>query len=248
VARERSRIDLLARAVADGKTVDWTAALESASTDDERRAIEELRAIEGLARRPDALARNFTTTEWSLVLTAGREDDPESRRALESLCRRYWYPVYAEVRFAGHDAERARDRTLKRGGHATTVSLDFEVAERQYASELAHRRTPEAVFDRVWARALLEQVLRRLRDEMEKGHSLDRYERLAPLLTGSDRTIRYRELAAQWDTTEAAIKMAVYRLRRRLRSLLREEVAHTMRDPEEVDEEIRFLRSVAEGG
>ena len=290
MAPDRSHIDVLARAVAEGNRVDWKAALDSALTSGERRAIEELRAVEGLARENDLAPRKFTTTEWSLVLTAGGKDSPESRRALESLCHRYWYPVYAEVRFAGNEAEYARDltqgfflqllerRTLavaspdrgkfrnflktsirnylsnesarerarKRGGDASIVSLDFDVAEQQYAIELAHKQTPETVFDRRWARALLEQVLGRLREEMEKGHSLDRYERLLPLLTGSDKTIRYKDLAINWDTTEAAIKMAVHRLRKRLRSLLREEVAHTVHDHGEVSGEIRFLLSVIE--
>lgn len=288
MARERSRIDTLARAVAEGKRIDWEAALDSALTSAERCAIEELRAVDGMARNNPVAFKRFTTTEWSLVLTAGGTDSPESRQALESLCLRYWYPVYAEVRFAGHDAERARDltqgfflqllerkvlavaspergkfrsflktsiknylsneaareRTLKRGGDASIVSLDFEVAEQQYSIELAHKQTPETIFDRRWARTLLEQVLGRLRNEMEKGHSLDRFERLLPLLTGSDRTIRYKDFAVQWDTSEAAIKMAVHRLRKRLRSLLREEVAHTVRNPQEVNDEIRFLLSV----
>ena len=63
---------------------------------------------------------------------------------------------------------------------------------------------------------------------------------------GQGETTSYRNLAIRWDTTEAAIKMAVHRLRKRLRSLLREEVAHTVHDPGEVSGEIRFLLSVIE--
>jgi hypothetical protein len=128
VSPERSRIELLASAVAEGERVDWTAALDSAPTSNERCAIEQLRVVEGLARgqiadprrahgqRANGLddehaSRRFTTTEWSLVLAAGETDSPESRKALEALCRRYWYPVYAEVRFAGYDAEGSRDLT-----------------------------------------------------------------------------------------------------------------------------------------
>jgi RNA polymerase sigma factor (sigma-70 family) len=284
---ERSLIELLARAVAEGDRVDWTAELDSALTSNERRALQQLRAVDGLAREAKGVSRRFTTTEWSLVLAAGEADGPESRKALESLCRRYWYPVYAEVRFAGYDAENSRDLTQgfflqllerkaltvadpdrgkfrdflktsiknylsdeaarrqaqKRGGGVSLVPLDLADAEKQYALELAHTRTPEKIFDRRWARALLERALDRLREEMESAGSLERFERLAPLLTGSDDSTRYRDLATRWGTTEAAIKMAVHRMRRRLRQLGRLEVAHTVDDPREVDEEIRFLLS-----
>jgi RNA polymerase sigma-70 factor (ECF subfamily) len=53
----------------------------------------------------------FATTEWSLVLAAGDSQAPGSREALESLCRTYWYPVYAQIRFRGRDSETAKDLT-----------------------------------------------------------------------------------------------------------------------------------------
>jgi RNA polymerase sigma-70 factor (ECF subfamily) len=267
--------------------VDWESALDTNLTSDERCALEQLREVEGIARKVKERARRFTTTEWSLVLTAAEDDGPASRKALEALCRRYWYPVYAEVRFAGYDAENSRDLTQgfflqlldrralavadpargrfrnflktsiknylsdeasrsqaqKRGGGESPVPLDLAGAEKQYARELAHTQTPEKAFDRRWARALLERALNRLRQEMEKAGSLDRFERLSPLLTGSGDSTRYKDLATRWDTTEAAIKMAVHRMRRRLRVLGRLEVAHTVDDPREVEEEIRFLLS-----
>jgi RNA polymerase sigma-70 factor (ECF subfamily) len=223
-------------------------------------------------------------------LAAAATDSPASREALESLCSRYWYPVYAEIRFAGHDSESAQDLTQgffaqllerkavavadpergkfrnflktsiknylsdeaarnqarKRGGGVSLMPLDFVAVEKQYALEVAHTRTPERIFDRRWARALLERALNGLREEMDQAGNLERFERLAPLLTGSDDTTRYRDLAIRWGTTEAAIKMAVHRMRRRLRALGRLEVAHTVDDPREVDEEIRFLLSAIE--
>jgi RNA polymerase sigma factor (sigma-70 family) len=235
-------------------------------------------------------SKRFTTTEWSLVLTAAATDSTASRVALESLCGRYWYPIYAEVRFAGHDSESARDLTqgffvqllerkalavadpergkfrnflktslknylshqaerdnaLKRGGGISTISLDFDDAEKQYALEAAHTRTPEKVFDRRWAHAMLQQVLDRLREEMEQAGSLEQFERLAPLLMGQGETTSYRNLAIRWNTTEAAIKMAVLRLRRKFGKLLRAEVAHTVGDRRDVNAEIRFLLSTFE--
>jgi RNA polymerase sigma-70 factor (ECF subfamily) len=238
----------------------------------------------------DGQSKRFTTTEWSLVLAAAATDSPASREALESLCSRYWYPVYAEVRFAGHDSESARDltqgffaqllerksltvadpergkfrnflktslrnylshqarrdRTRKRGGGAFIVSLDFEDAEKQYALETARTATPEQIFDRRWAHAMLRLVLDRLREEMGQAGSLEQFERLAPFLMGQGETTSYRNLAIRWDTTEAAIKMAVLRLRRKFGKLLRAEVADTVGDRQNVNAEIRFLLSTFE--
>jgi RNA polymerase sigma-70 factor (ECF subfamily) len=238
----------------------------------------------------DDKSKRFTTTEWSLVLAAGATDSAASREALESLCGRYWYPVYAEVRFAGHDSESARDltqgffaqllerkafavanpergkfrnflktslknylahqaerdRARKRGGGIPTISLDFDHAEKRYAQEASHTRTPEAVFDRRWAHAMLQQVLDKLRAEMDQAGSLERFERLAPFLMGRGETTSYRNLAIKWDTSEAAIKMAVLRLRRKFGKLLRAEVARTVGDRRDVSAEIRFLLSTFE--
>jgi RNA polymerase sigma-70 factor (ECF subfamily) len=238
----------------------------------------------------DGKSNRFTTTEWSLVLAAGATDSSASREALESLCGRYWYPVYAEVRFAGHDSESARDltqgffaqllerkafamanpergkfrnflkkslknylahqadrdRARKRGGGIPTISLDFDHAERLLAQEADHTRTPEAVFDRRWAHALLHLVLDKLRAEMDQAGSLEQFERLAPFLMGRGETTSYRNLAIRWATTESAIKMALLRLRRKFGKLLRAEVAHTVGDRRDVNAEIRFLISTFE--
>lgn len=54
---------------------------------------------------------SFQHTLWSQVFAAGQLDDPGSARALELLCRIYWYPIYAFLRRWGHDREEARDLT-----------------------------------------------------------------------------------------------------------------------------------------
>jgi DNA-directed RNA polymerase specialized sigma24 family protein len=232
-------------------------------------------------------SKSFATTEWSLVHAATATDSTASGEALESLCRRYWYPVYAEVRFVGHDFETARDltqgffaqllernaltvadpkrgkfrdflkaslknylshqgerdRAKKRGGGISTISLDFDDAEKMYALEASPTLTPEQVFDQRWAHAMLQQVLDRLRVEMDRAGSLEQFERLAPFLLGQGEMSSYRDLAIQWGSTEAAIKMAVMRLRRKFGKLLRAEVGQTLGDRRDVNVEIRFLLS-----
>lgn len=61
--------------------------------------------------KPDQSGGPFTTTQWSLVLAAADSANPESRRALEILCGRYWYPIYAHARFLGNDPDQAQDLT-----------------------------------------------------------------------------------------------------------------------------------------
>jgi RNA polymerase sigma-70 factor (ECF subfamily) len=143
-----------------------------------------------------------------------------------------------------HQAE--HERALKRGGGTPVLPLDFHSAESQFTVEIADSETPERVFDRRWAHALLEQVLDRLRIEMESAGSLDQFERLSPILMGRAGKTSYGELAIRWGTTEAAIKMAVLRLRRKFGKLLRTEVAHTVDDSTQVDDEIRFLLGALE--
>lgn len=53
----------------------------------------------------------FSTTHWSVVLAAGNKDDAAATDALERLCTKYWYPIYAFVRRRGSDAHTAEDLT-----------------------------------------------------------------------------------------------------------------------------------------
>src|SRR2546430_15380981 len=58
-----------------------------------------------------ARSSHFQTTHWSVVLAAGQSDSPRRTEALETLCRAYWYPLYAYVRQRGHGPEDAQDLT-----------------------------------------------------------------------------------------------------------------------------------------
>lgn len=138
--------------------------------------------------------------------------------------------------------ERDRARTKKRGGGAQMVSLDVALAERRYNEEPAHTLTPARLFERRWALALLECSLGQLRTEWAERPML--FERLEPLLTGEDPSVSYREIGAEFDMTEGAIKVAVHRLRRRYREIVRQEIAKSVKDDREVDEEIAHLLQV----
>lgn len=139
--------------------------------------------------------------------------------------------------------ERDWARTQKRGGARAAVSLDevLRSAESRYSLEPRDDLTPEKVFERQWALALLARVEAHLHAEAVRAGKEAQFARLKSCLTPAGGEGGYRALAVQLHTTEGAIKVAVHRLRRRFRELLREEIAHTVADPGEVGDELRDL-------
>jgi RNA polymerase sigma-70 factor (ECF subfamily) len=132
------------------------------------------------------------------------------------------------------------DRALRRGGGRPLLSLDIPLGESRLGLEPADTETPERIFDRRWALALLDRALNRLRDEYHFAGKAALFEALRPALAG-DRSTSYAEVAARLQMTEGAVKVAVHRLRARCRDLVRAEVAETVGDPEDVDDELRHL-------
>ena len=137
--------------------------------------------------------------------------------------------------------ERDRARAQKRGGGRSSVPLDVVSAEKRYALEPADHASPDRVFERNWALALMEQVLDRLRAEQVVADKRAQFDLLRDCLMGDPEAPRYADLAVQLGVSEDAVKMAVSRLRRRYRQLLRQEIAHTVVTPAEIEEEIRHL-------
>lgn len=137
--------------------------------------------------------------------------------------------------------ERDKERTLKKGGGARTLSLDADVAETRYRHEPADPLTPELVFERRWGLTVMERAMERLQTEF--ADQPERFEQLKPCLTGANAD-RYREMAVALGMTENSVKAAVHRLRQRYGRLLREEIAETVASAAEVDEEVRHLLGV----
>jgi RNA polymerase sigma factor (sigma-70 family) len=133
-----------------------------------------------------------------------------------------------------------RERTRKRGGRPA-VSLDADEAERRYRLEPSHDLTPERLYLRRWATTLLDRVLDRLRDEMAREGKGLLFESLKPALLGEGESVGYRELGSLAGLSEGAARVAAHRMRSRYREMLRDEVAATIVDASEVDQEIRDL-------
>ena len=144
-------------------------------------------------------------------------------------------------------ARREQENAAKRGGGRSLVSIDPLDAERRYTLEPAHELTPERIFDRTWALTLLDRVVKRLRSEYDDAGRSARFDELITLLTRDPATGTYSEIAERLGTTEGNVRVAVHRLRRRYGLLLREEIAATVGDAAEVEDEIQTLFAALEG-
>jgi RNA polymerase sigma-70 factor (ECF subfamily) len=135
--------------------------------------------------------------------------------------------------------EHDRERAAKRGGGRAGISIDAADAESRYRLEPASGMTPDRVFERRWALTLLGQVLDALRQECAHEGRLRQFEVLKDCLAGGDGA---NSIAAQQlGMSDAGVRMAVHRLRRRYRELLRWKIGQTVDTPEQVEEEIEFL-------
>jgi hypothetical protein len=117
-----------------------------------------------------------------------------------------------------------------------------------YGHEPVDNRTPETGYERHWALTLLETVLQRLRAEYEQAGKVEWFDCLNSSLAGPRETQPYADLAARLGASEGAVKVAVHRLRKRYRQLLRAEIAATLTETEDVDEELRHLFAVLADG
>jgi RNA polymerase sigma-70 factor (ECF subfamily) len=139
-----------------------------------------------------------------------------------------------------------KNKAQKRGGGRRALTLDFDSKESQLQLEPAHTWTPERLYERHWALTLLDQVLARLRGEYQGAGKGELFDQLKGFLLGESATATHASAGQVLGMTEGAVKVAAHRLRKRYRELLRQEVAQTVADKSEVDDELRALfRSLA---
>jgi RNA polymerase sigma-70 factor (ECF subfamily) len=143
---------------------------------------------------------------------------------------------------------RDHERAAKRGGASVILSIDRLDAEDRYAREPSHGRTPERLYEKQWALALLARVLERLEAESQQDGKDELFRWLKPALQGDGLAPNYVVIGGELCMTENAVRGAARRMRLRYRELLREEVARTTADPDDVDEEIGELMIALTGG
>ena len=142
------------------------------------------------------------------------------------------------------DEEWGRVRAAKRGGGRRMVPFELEQAEDRYRREPADDLTPERAYERRWVVTLLSQVMDLLHSQYAAAGKDALFEALQTFVWGSDTSLSYADVAAQLAMTEGAVKTAVYRLRGRYRQVLCGEIAQTVADPADVDDEVRRLFAV----
>ncbi len=138
-----------------------------------------------------------------------------------------------------------RASAQKRGGGQPMLSLmDTQGADERYRVEPAEERSPEKLFERRWALTLLDQVLAHAEQEFREAGKLEQFQQLRAFLIAGTGEESYAEVGAKLGMSPEAVKKAVQRMRHRYYELFREEVAHTVADPAEVEEELRYLCAV----
>jgi len=153
--------------------------------------------------------------------------------------------LVALKRFLANEWDRANRQ--KRGGGALPLSLDWQDAETRYQIAPADNLSPDKLYDRAWAVVVLERVITRLRDEHGADGKAGLYEHLKPFLMVGKSEFPYARAAAGLKMTEGALRVAVHRLRRRYRELLRDEITQTLANPAQADEEMQALFSALAG-
>jgi len=222
---------------------------------------------------------NFPLTRWTLLENL-REGSPEqSKWALETLCRAYWFPLYvvARKRFAKEDAEDAvqgfflsllkrealhqadssrgklrsfllasfenfcnqqweRQNTLKRGGQVEHLQLftDHGAETRYIQHAEASKEDIETLYNREWARTVLEASLESLRQEYDRRGHASRFRLLAVHLTETDPELGMQAASLSAGMTLEAYRTALHRLRKEYRTKIEQELAKTLDGAEPV--------------
>ena len=142
--------------------------------------------------------------------------------------------------------ERNRAMAIKRGAGQQLIPLDDLRERERVGFEPSETLPPDEIYERGWALALLDQVLTRLGDEHRAGGSASAglFDQLQKLLTDESDRPSQAEIAGKLGMTENAVKQAFHRLRQRYRELLREEIAHTVMLPGDIEDELRHLIAV----
>lgn len=137
--------------------------------------------------------------------------------------------------------EMDRNRAKKRGGGVVPVSWDALEGEQRFKAEPVDEATPDLLFDRRWARAAMGRALERLSEEYSRSGRAVLFQHLKRFLAGHPAAGGYGEIASRLGLSETALKVTVHRMRQRYRDLVRWEVAQTVADPAELDDELRHL-------
>lgn len=215
-------------------------------------------------RARDALSRLCRVYWYPLYAYVRRRG--HSAHDAQDLTQAFFEQLLRRQSLASADPERGRFRSFllaamnhflvsewkksvaqKRGGGAENLSLDWAAAEQRFDLEPATTVAPDRIFERQWALTLLDEVLNRLEREYGAEDKAALFAALKETLMGQRESQPYAELAQSLGMNEGAVKVAVHRLRKRYRELIRAEIANTLDHGEDVEAEMRHLFQVLAG-
>ena len=140
--------------------------------------------------------------------------------------------------------ERRRVMAIKRGKGQRLIPLEDIRESERVDFERSDNLTPDQIYERRWAFTVLEQVMARLRDEYRGADNLRFFDQLKKMLMDEPGRLSQAQVANEFDMTENAVKQAFYRFRQRYQTLFREEIAHTVAIPSDIEDELRYLITV----
>ena len=227
-------------------TTHWSVVLEAqGESPAAQKALEKLcrtywRPIYGYVRRHGAGtedAEDLTQGFFALLL---ERKDLNSVRKEKGRLRSY---LLASVKHFLADESR-HAMALKRGKGQRLIPFDDIREGERIEAERCDRLTADQIYERRWAFTVLEQVMARLREEYRSAGNVRFFDQMKKMLMDEPDRPSQAEVAREFDMTENAVKQAFYRFRQRYQALLREEIAHTVAMPGDVEDELRYLISV----
>ena len=227
-------------------TTHWSVVLQAQSESPAaREALEKLcrtywRPIYGFVRRQGSgpeEAEDLTQGFFALIL---ERKDLKTVRKEKGRLRSYL--LTSVKHFLADESRHAM--AVKRGKGQRLIPLD-EIRERERIDvERSDRLTADQIYERRWAFTVLEQVMARLRDEYRSAGNLRFFEQMKKMLMDELGRPSQAQVASEFEMTENAVKQAFYRFRQRYQTLLREEIAHTVAIPSDIEDELRYLIAV----
>jgi DNA-directed RNA polymerase specialized sigma24 family protein len=140
--------------------------------------------------------------------------------------------------------EHRRAMAIKRGKGQRLIPLEGLHGDERTDVEPADPLTAEMIYERRWASTLLECVLSRLKDEYRAAGNAALFDALKGLLPDEPGAPSQAETATHLGMTENAVRQAFFRFRQRYQSVLRDEIAHTVATPGDIEDELRHLVAV----
>ena len=175
---------------------------------------------------------------WLLEKNILQYADPERGRF-----RGFLVAAFRQFLARRHEYESA----AKRKPPEAIVSIDVEVGAERFAREMTETATPELMYEYAWAVAVLRRAIDRIREEYEADGRGDRFQAFEGVLTGQS-ALTSREMGTMLGLSEGAVRVAIHRFRQQVRDRVRDEVAATVENEADVDDELRNLHATLKKG